>query len=182
MLSRHFSVKMQATRSLFSCSQYLQVIFKTVTDLTLKATVDKQAANTTDLRTAMLLYNNPATKELTHILWTQKLILTLSQMCTKTVHNFLQRLPFAWHSPSLFCHLLSHYAQKYHETQWSYLLKTGRDMDFLPRKCKGSTSKDNSANSWGTLQTQVQKPRMIKALRCEAQHRREELGRKMKCA
>lgn len=113
----------------------------------------------------------------TYILCTQKLIFTLSQMWTKTVHNnFLQRLPFAWHSPSLFWHLHSHYAQKYHETQWGYPLKTGRDMDFFPRKCKGSTSKDNSANSWGTLQIQVQKPRMIKALRSEAEHWREELG------
>lgn len=47
-------------------------------------------------------------------------------------------------------------------------------MDFFPRKCKGSTSEDNSANTSGTQQMQVQKLRMIKALRSEAQHWREE--------
>lgn len=49
-------------------------------------------------------------------------------------------------------------------------------MDFFHGGCKGSTSKYNSANSWGTQQTQVQKPRMIKALRSEAQHWKEEPG------
>lgn len=68
-----------------------------------------------------------------------------------------------------FFHFHSHFAQKYHETQWGYPLKTGRDMDFLPSKRKVSTSKDNSANSWGTLQNTSSKA-MIKALTSEAQH------------